>query len=506
VFVRFDTRWRWLQQAVLRPQTTSVAAAEFRRNVHYRNSNYHARYDDRIRRVVGESIQPVIGTSVEILMGHGESVDPDTEADFRLIAYSSAVDEKELPPPTLFGIPTDPQLPFFKPSGFGTVFTDPNGTPYGELVDNNLYLLFPVEEDAGDKNLQLAMLALAADAFAVQGLDATPEDTEFASAGHRLTHRKLFGLEGTLAISLAREILATGGVDCSIHLMNCDGEVQERIDDGKFNVLLNADTPRTQPKGTGVPVLIERDEVTAELFGSNLYIYGQPFSRVTTRTAARYSKILRAAKEQFAISRGLVTPEMVADQFAAECVKQLKIDEPTPELAEDVAAVQQAETRLVELSQNARRIEYRMLDLDAEAEDMLGREFDALSMMEHVRNVQVDEEEVVVSTDVIYCTNPKTGWRHRLGRFNIRLKLTEPYEVRFLNDNPIRWDGHWRHAPHVIDDGQPCLGNVQDLFPQLLATRNLTQAVQVAIAYLESVNPDDTWGRSIGQWPVEHED
>jgi hypothetical protein len=58
------------------------------------------------------------------------------------------------------------------------------------------------------------------------------------------------------------------------------------------------------------------------------------------------------------------------------------------------------------------------------------------------------------------------------------------------------------NAPHVYSDGHACLGNVEDLFPELIAKRDFASALQLAIVFIESVNVNDSAGKKIDHWPV----
>jgi hypothetical protein len=57
------------------------------------------------------------------------------------------------------------------------------------------------------------------------------------------------------------------------------------------------------------------------------------------------------------------------------------------------------------------------------------------------------------------------------------------------------------NAPHVDAEGKACLGNMKEVFSQLLAERQYAAVVEAAIAFVEAANPDDTWGKHIDKWP-----
>ena len=98
--------------------------------------------------------------------------------------------------------------------------------------------------------------------------------------------------------------------------------------------------------------------------------------------------------------------------------------------------------------------------------------------------------------------NPDTDKTHEIGRFLIQFPLGGNDMVRFFNQSRRLYsDTATVDAPHVRD-GVPCLGTVKDVLPQMVANREFASAVQVAITFLESVNTNDVWGRSIVKFPV----
>jgi hypothetical protein len=139
-------------------------------------------------------------------------------------------------------------------------------------------------------------------------------------------------------------------------------------------------------------------------------------------------------------------------------------------------------------------------------EEELAAEFDSLLEIDKVRNVRVTDRELIVETNAIFCTDSRTGNVHRIGEFHVHLPFIGD-GFKFLNQTGrIHTGSQYQHAPHVGENGWPCLGNIKDLLPGMIQRRELVPAVQLCIAFLESANTDDAWGSKVEQWPVEGRD
>ena len=58
------------------------------------------------------------------------------------------------------------------------------------------------------------------------------------------------------------------------------------------------------------------------------------------------------------------------------------------------------------------------------------------------------------------------------------------------------------HAPHVFKEGKACLGNAEQVLPDLIAKYQFSIIAMYAIQFIESVNVEDSAGSRITQWPV----
>lgn len=169
-------------------------------------------------------------------------------------------------------------------------------------------------------------------------------------------------------------------------------------------------------------------------------------------------------------------------------------------------AARARETRDVEagLRASARqmaRLEQRLIAADrrlAELEqhrastDALAREFDRLAALPGVTDVRVGEEVLYLFTQLI--TVEYGARRFRLGRFRMDVHFDGRVFLRNLTDRYETYD-----HPHV-DNGRPCLGNIQGWVQQLIGRREFSAAAGVLLEYLATVNPSD-WRKPVTYWP-----
>jgi len=94
------------------------------------------------------------------------------------------------------------------------------------------------------------------------------------------------------------------------------------------------------------------------------------------------------------------------------------------------------------------------------------------------------------------CENPKTGRIHDIGAFEIRIDARQG-TLKWINLTRRIGDAH---HPHI--HGHACLGNLAEALPSLFAGAEYATILQLAIQFVETCNPDDTWGRGIVNWPV----
>ncbi len=161
------------------------------------------------------------------------------------------------------------------------------------------------------------------------------------------------------------------------------------------------------------------------------------------------------------------------------------------ELERDLAA---SSRQLRSLERRLGVAERRLAELgrqEASAESLM-RDFDRLAKLPGVTDVEVHDGALRVFTEVIII--PYGTRRYRLGRFRLDLHFDGRLFLRNLTNRHETYD-----HPHV-DNGRPCLGNIQDWIQRLLARREFVAACEVLLQYLRTVNPAD-WRKAVTFWP-----
>ena len=167
--------------------------------------------------------------------------------------------------------------------------------------------------------------------------------------------------------------------------------------------------------------------------------------------------------------------------------------------------VKRLSAQLIEASRNLREAERALVHYKSDIEEQIEvykREFDRIKNISKVFNVAFDKNGRIISvmTDDLFCENPKTKLLHYLGKYNIKINMSQQYsQIQFLN--LTRTIGG-KHHPHVTSNGSACLGNFSEAMPQLVGRNEFAILITMAIKFLESVNVEDSWGSTIVNWPL----
>jgi hypothetical protein len=444
---------------------------------------------------------------------NGHVNEPGDEHEFHIFLQSCARSTRAgASPNPFFGWETQRQSTY-SPSNLGLALLDEQTNyPYGEVVGKSLYL-FPKVHDTTDKLPILAAILekcapeLDLDSALEEVLASIPTEGLTAAAGRRVTQFGFRAYRRETATRLIKEILlpALGENAC---LRDCDGSVQKKADDGSFHVLYNARPAAfareaALPTGRGVPIMTGEGELAGELLDKNLYIYSDLLGYGRRTELKRFADVLLTARRQVIVERSLTGVLLVGDQFVDECLREARVEASAdPSVAESQFKTvnEKLETTLTAV----RNAERETLRLIAFPEEALGREYDNLVKLKKVRDVRVTNSEVIVTTDMLYCVHPNTGVVYKIGEFKIHIPMTATRDLKFMNQTHTIQTSHGSmHAPHVGSGGIACLGSTKDQFPELIRNQQFAAAAQLAILFLESVNPTDPWGKQIGNWPVE---
>lgn len=128
------------------------------------------------------------------------------------------------------------------------------------------------------------------------------------------------------------------------------------------------------------------------------------------------------------------------------------------------------------------------------------REFARVRNISKVLSFELGDQQIVVTTVPLTCVDPRNDKVHAMGSYRITIRLNNRFGIRF--ENLTRQVGGKPH-PHSDGDGAPCLGNFNEVLPQLVMQNQFATIIIMAIKFLESVNTDDAWGDRIKDWPVD---
>lgn len=130
-------------------------------------------------------------------------------------------------------------------------------------------------------------------------------------------------------------------------------------------------------------------------------------------------------------------------------------------------------------------------------------EYEKLVSLPKVKKVTVDGGEIKVFTTTLCCVDPRTSVTHEIGEFEIRIPTSESGSVAWFNlTRRVNGYASNQSAPHIWENGTACLGNTQEIFPELIASYEFASVALVAIQFVESVNVDDAAGKHINRWPI----
>lgn len=108
-----------------------------------------------------------------------------------------------------------------------------------------------------------------------------------------------------------------------------------------------------------------------------------------------------------------------------------------------------------------------------------------------------DGTTLVLTTTPLDIENPDTGETNYLGVIDIKLRHSDyGLSLTFTNtDNAGQDADGWAH-PHCVQNCGPCWGGSEGRAGDLLASHDLPAIVELALQFLQSYNPGDSWGSS----------
>jgi hypothetical protein len=174
------------------------------------------------------------------------------------------------------------------------------------------------------------------------------------------------------------------------------------------------------------------------------------------------------------------------------------------EFDEAMRETQEYEKNLVLAIQRGRQARHELDNFDSYIKDVDGglrKEFRGLLKVPKVANVNWRGDNLTITTKHCYCQHPN-GTVYDIGVFKLIVDHRTS-EVRFFNQTRrVNSFQDQMNGPHLFPDGRPCLGNMREVIPQLVAGYQWSALTQVCFAFIEAVNLDDNAGQGIVKWPV----
>jgi len=243
--------------------------------------------------------------------------------------------------------------------------------------------------------------------------------------------------------------------------------------------------------------------VVAEMVGANnLMVYldlarGSDWQCTILRELLRRTTLMMLTPEEWQVRARLL--------FAEECSRAL-----AGALAHTTASAAEHKTRarsLAKLLASELRLgtvcERKMLAGLSLYEEAIGAEYESLLKIPKVKDVRVEGSNIIVMTETLNCRDDRTGNWHEIGAFRIALPIRDGKSPNWKNlTRTVSGYKSGQNAPHIWADGTACLGNTQQLFPDLLEKGQFAIAAQLAIEFVETANTSDSAGKHINQWPV----
>ncbi len=493
---------------------------------------WFARRDKQVTPRVQQVVHSVLAG--RIIANFSVSLDAGAYADmyedgggFRICFGSVPTGSERQPlPPRVFDVELTPQNAWIYSITGSPVIDPATGYTVAELTKNRLFIFADFWQMGEEQRLALLTRVLERvlierdpAAFLKEVVAEEGTGVPEAAARQAIADEDFSEAEERAVVRSTVHTFLSPFLRQEIHVKNCHGRAQRPLDDGMFHVFFNSspagspaeDVPEKLlgcdlirqdkafgPTGLGIPLFEKEGFIYAELVGNNLYLHQYLLTHASKAEAKMLARLfIKAGK--------LVEKQASRDGGPRFTEEDLK--EELALIASTVAAAGKkdkpvTEEELSKALREAVNADSEMYRLEHSGAEELGREFDELCRVYKVRSVEVKQRSIVIMTDMLYCVDPRSGKRHEIGEFKITIPMDNSAEVTWLNQTrTIKMDGRTMHAPHVSSHGHACFGNTQDLFPMLIKKREFASAVQLAIAFVESVNTSDAWGKGITRFP-----
>lgn len=135
--------------------------------------------------------------------------------------------------------------------------------------------------------------------------------------------------------------------------------------------------------------------------------------------------------------------------------------------------------------------------------ERLADAIERIGMNEEIEEISVTKSTsghcVEIQTRMIQVRDPRTGILHDTGRFKLHVPLSfNPSNIHVYNRS---WHCQWR-GPHVMSTDTFCYGTALADVQTSLQTFDMVGLIAVLLAFMHSVNVNDSAGKCIWQFPI----
>lgn len=246
--------------------------------------------------------------------------------------------------------------------------------------------------------------------------------------------------------------------------------------------------------------------VVAELIGSHLYILHNLVKTGSKAEEMVLSVLLERVLEQMLGEQS----KAQAERLFVDICSQLLLEKSNEEksIEEVQAAARELKKELKRTVRLALVEELKLLRNESiSTDDIFSAEYEALLKVPKVKNVQVENGVIIVSTELLFARDPRNGNYHEIGEFKIHLSPSASSPLWFNQTRQVvscsADQGRPLQGVHIWNSGKACLGNADAIFTSLFKQREWALAAQVAIEFAESVNQvnNDAAGMGVHHWP-----
>ena len=267
------------------------------------------------------------------------------------------------------------------------------------------------------------------------------------------------------------------------------------------------------PTYKGTVITDNNSNPVAELIDNNLYIFHDICHHGTGRELQIYRHILEEVVKNLSLTSEdrdiLLKEKNIKNRNVYIDLCMRRMDDERKNLVKKISqAKDNVDKYRKDLIRNIRVIEEESFLVEnfesalSERKEVYGKEYDKLLELDKVIGVEVSSRGIDVYTKNLYCIDPRTKNVHDIGEFRISIPIGSGHIIWNNLTRRVYGYSEGMHAPHVFKEGKACLGNAEQVLPDLIAKYQFSIIAMYAIQFIESVNVEDSAGSRITQWPV----